>query len=119
MCWIKCELWSCSKDDLKCSKNLFLIAFGFCSFGILICITVFMFYIVHVFWIAAVASQSGSCHLIIYHTMVCTYWTMVLEVFTWMLFPFVPFCAFIFTVTTLYCFCASGWYSMTQITCAR
>ena len=115
MCWIKCELWSCSKydqyeqdelDEQDDLKGLFLLVCGFCSIDILIRITVLMFYIADTFWIAAVASvasQSGSSHLMVSQSR--SLQLMVLELFIWMslYLPFVLVCAFI----TFYCFCTA------------
>ena len=57
------------------------------------------------FWIAAIASQSGMCNLIIFkNAIACNYWSMLLEIFLWItIFSFIPFvvCCSISCIVTM------------------
>lgn len=63
----------------------------FITFGCLVCMPLlYGFLILNCFWIAAVASQSGICKLAIWSSLTCNYWSMFLEVVTFVTIIAIP-----------------------------
>ena len=53
---------------------------------VFLCVLICIYYLLVLqgFWISAIASQSGTCNLMIYkNKLTCDYWSMFLEIVTW------------------------------------
>ena len=76
LCCIPC----CTKDWKKDWMSIaYWLASCVCIWGVPI---IFCFLTLNCFWLAAVLSQTGTCKLVIWYTLPCGYFTMFLEVLT-------------------------------------
>ena len=79
------------KQNKTSAVSIYVKIFSLIFLSLCVSICIYFSLVLQGFWISAIASQTGSCNLVIYkNILLCNYWSMLLEIITWITIIYVP-----------------------------